>query len=314
MEKENLISHLLQLYLDAPVTVVDTNFKPSNSSNTFLGEVTFWMALVKSMNTPSIRILQEIGLGEAIRGAKKLGIKSVMRPEFGSVLGASCLTVDELTDAYAHFANRGKSPHTTYIRKVYDRDGKILEDNTVFYDPYLSGAEKINRLLSFSTRKEEQKISPETSYIITKVLEDVVNHGTGIGASEINYKMKKHISGKTGTTNDNFDAWFIGYNPNIVAGVWVGNDEHGKTLGPSEHGSKAALPIWADFMKRYLEHYPYVNFERPGGVVRARVNKKTGFLDNEKGINMYFHLGTAPTKTKEENSVLDPSKGMEDIL
>jgi penicillin-binding protein 1A len=239
--------------------------------------------------------------------------KSKIRPEFGSVLGSSCLTVDELTDAYAHFANEGKNPRTTYIRKVYDHTGKTLEDNTVFYDPYLSGVEKISRMIHFAKQPEEQNISKETSFIISRIMEDVVNHGTAISASDINYRHKKHVGGKTGTTDNYLDAWFVGYSPDIVTGVWVGNDDHGKTLGRSETGGKAALPIWKDFMKRYLEHFPPSSYVQPENVVRVKVNKKTGLLDKE-GVDMYFHTGTEPTQTKEDTEILDPSKGMEGMF
>lgn len=322
------------MILDAPVTVIDTNFKPSNYENTFKGEVTVWEALIHSMNTPAIRVLQKIGLSEAINGAKELGIKSNIRPEFGSMLGSSCLTIDELTDAYAHFPNMGKSPHTTYIRKVYDKYGKVLEDNTVFYDPYISTPEKIKRLIHFAKREENQVLSPQTAYITNKVLEDVVNRGTAGSARALNnYKCEKkivnedgeevvestycnrHAAGKTGTTNDYFDAWFIGYTPGLVAGVWVGNDKHGLPLGRVETGSKSALPIWKDFMERYLENFPPDDYQMPSGVVMRSIDTSTGLVaESGKGVRMYFHAGTEPQTTVEEKHILDPTKGPEGIF
>ena len=334
LEKRNGRSPLLtpaSMVLDAPVTVTDTNFKPANFENTFKGEVTVWEALIHSMNTPAIRVLQKLGLREAIDGAKALGIKSEIKPEFGSMLGSSCLTIDELTDAYAHFPNMGKAPHTTYIRKIYDKNGNLLEDNTVFYDPYISAPSKLERLLYFAKREENQVLTPQTAYITNKVLEDVVNRGTAASARGFNhYKCKKsniesedaeegvcsrHVAGKTGTTNDYFDAWFIGYSPNFVAGVWVGNDQHGRPLGRVETGSKTALPIWRDFMERYLKNFPPTSdYELPAGVVGRNIDTKTGLVSDKEGVRMYFHAGSEPNKTVEEKDVLDPTQGAEDIF
>jgi len=337
LEKEKGHKPLLtpaSMILDAPVTVTDTNFKPGNFENSFKGEVTVWEALIHSMNTPAIRVLEKIGLHKAIQGAQALGIKSKIRAEFGSMLGSSCLTVDELTDAYAHLPNEGKSPHTTFIRKIYDKYGKVLEDNTVFYDPYISAPEKLSRLIYFSKRKENQVLTPQTAFITNKVLEDIVNRGTGARARNINsYKCKKkkteedgtetevtsycskHVGGKTGTTNDYLDAWFIGYSPNLVTGVWVGNDEHGLPLGRVETGSKSALPIWKDFMERYLKNFPETNYEMPAGVVSRKIDISNGLVVEEgNGVRMYFHSGTEPDQSVEEKHILDPTKGLEEVF
>ena len=333
LEKRNGRPPLLtpaSMVLDAPVTVTDTNFKPANFENTFKGDVTVWEALIHSMNAPAIRVLQKLGLRDAIDGAKALGIKSEIKPEFGSMLGSSCLTIDELTDAYGHFPNMGKTPHTTYIRKIYDKNGKVLEDNTVFYDPYISAPSKIERLLHFAKREENQVLTPQTAYITDKILEDVVNHGTAASVRGLNhYKCKKsnetgeeaeegicnrHVAGKTGTTNDYFDAWFIGYSPNIVVGVWVGNDQHGKPLGKVETGSKTALPIWRDFMERYLRNFPPTDYEIPPNVVGRNIDRKTGLVSDKEGVRMYFHAGSEPSKTVEEKDVLDPTQGADDLF
>ena len=333
LEKRNGRPPLLtpaSMVLDAPVTVTDTNFKPANFENTFKGEVTIWEALIHSMNTPAIRVLQKLGLREAIDGAKALGIKSEIKPEFGSMLGSSCLTIDELTDAYGHFPNMGKAPHTTYIRKIYDKEGKVIEDNTVFYDPYISAPSKISRMLYFAKREENQALTPQTAYITNKILEDVVNRGTAASVRGFNhYKCKKsnlegeegeegvcnrHIAGKTGTTNDYFDAWFIGYSPNFVAGVWVGNDQHGRPLGRVETGSKTALPIWRDFMERYLKNFPPSDYEIPPNVVGRNIDPKTGLVSDKDGVRMYFHSGSEPTTNVEDKDVADPTKGEEGLF
>jgi penicillin-binding protein 1A len=322
------------MILDAPVTVVDSSFKPSNFEDSFKGEVTVWEALIHSMNTPAIRVIQKIGLKEAIAAAQKLGIKSQIRPEYGSMLGSSCLTIDELTDAYAHFPNMGKSPDTTFIRKVYDKYGKVLEDNTAFYDPYISSPEKIARLLHFAKREENRALSPQGAYVVNKILEDVINRGTAAAARGLNaYPCKRnplavegspeseernicnrHVAGKTGTTNDYFDAWFIGYSPNLVAGVWIGNDQHGKPIGKMETGGKAALPVWEDFMERYLKNYPPTEYPYPGGVVSKKIDTSTGLVTEGPGVIMYFHAGTEPQTTMEEKDILDPTKAPEGMF
>ncbi len=318
------------MILDAPVTVVDTNFKPTNFENIFMGEVTIWEALIRSLNTPAIRVLQTVGLGEAIKAIKEFGVKSPMRPEYGSVLGSSCVTIDEITDAFAHFPNMGRSPHTTYIRKVYDKYGEVLEDNTVFYDPYISAPEKLLRLIYFSKREENYAITPQTAYIVNKTLEDVINRGTAASARDLNnYRCRvnpddpesgwtfcnRHVAGKTGTTNDYLDAWFIGYSSNLVVGVWVGNDDHGKPIGRLETGGRAALPIWKDFMERYLANVPPVDYEMPSGVVSARIDRRTGLItDADDGVRMFFHAGSEPQRTVEEQHILDPSKGLDGLF
>ncbi len=318
------------LILDAPVTVVDTYFKPSNFERTFRGEITVWEALVRSMNTPAIRVLQKVGLSQAIKAASDFGIKSKIRPEYGSVLGSSCMTIDEITDAFAHFPNMGKSPHTTYIRKVYDKYGEVLEDNTVFYDPYISAPEKLTRLIHFSKREEKRAISPQTAYIMNKTLEDVINRGTGASARDLNnYRCRidpddkesgftncsRHVAGKTGTTNDYLDAWFIGYSPDLVVGVWVGNDDHGKPIGRVETGSRAALPIWKDFMERYLSNFSPTDYEMPEGIVSRSIDGRTGLVtEASNGIRMYFHAGSEPERSVEERHILDPSEGLDGMF
>jgi len=291
------------MLLDAPVAITDLNFKPENYEQTFRGEVTLWEAIVESLNAPAVRMFSDIGIAYGLDFVKKLGVKSTLRPEFGTVLGSSCLTLDELTDAFSHFPNQGKKPYTTYIRKVIDRDGNVLENNTVFYDPWLSMAEKIDRLLYFAKRTEEQHMSPQTAYIMTRILQDVTVYGTAARAASLG----RVIGGKTGTTNDSFDAWFIGFSPEFIAGVWVGTDEHGVTLGPNESGSKAALPIWMDFMGRYLANFPKSDFKQPPGIVAVTIDRKTGLV-SETGRTMYFVQGTEPTRTVEEKEIIDPSQ------
>jgi penicillin-binding protein 1A len=224
----------------------------------------------------------------------------------------------------------GRSPHTTYIRKVYDKYGKVLEDNTVFYDPYISAPEKLTRLIHFSKREERQAISPQTAYIMNKTLEDVINRGTAASARDINnYRCRvnpddpdsgftncnRFAAGKTGTTNDYLDAWFIGYTPNLVVGVWMGNDDHGKPIGRVETGGRAALPIWKDFMERYLANHIPVDYDIPNGVVSRRIDRATGLVtEADTGVRMFFHAGSEPERSVEDRHILDPSLGLDGMF
>ncbi len=269
------------------------------------GEISVWEAIVHSMNLPAVHMLETIGLQNGLDGVRQLGIKSPLKNEYGVVLGSSEVNLDEMTDAFSHFPNGGKKPFTTYIRKVYDKDGNVLEDNTVYYDPYLTGVEKIGRMIHFAKRKEEQNLSPEAAYIMTKLLQGVITNGTGGPAASIMWEQGREIAGKTGTTNDYIDAWFIGFSPEVIAGVWVGNDQPSIPLGLDETGGKAALPIWKDFMGRYLKNYPKSSFKKPESVVSAVIDKATGLI-GESGITMYFKEGTIPEKTVDEKEEVDP--------
>jgi len=293
--------------LDAPI-VSSGAFKPSNSHGEFEGDITLWKSLVLSKNVTSVRLLQDIGIRNAIKAARKLGIKSAIKPELGSVLGSSCLTMDELTDAYGHFPNKGYKPHTTYIRKVLDRFGNVLEDNSIYYDAFLSISEKMTAMIRGIERDEDKNLSIETSYIMSRILEDVINNGTGMAASGI----RPHLAGKTGTTNDSLDAWFIGFSPEILVGTWTGNDKQSLPLGRGESGGKAALPIWKDFMERYLKNFPPSSYQMPESIVKIKVDKNTGLL-NPNGKAMFFKEGTEPTESPDGG--IDPAtvNGLDDL-
>lgn len=211
--------------LDAPTTFMTASgaYSPHNYDGKFEGNITLRRAIAQSRNIPALKLTQRVGVQKVIEYARKFGITSELPPVLPLALGAADVTLLEQTAAFSTFPNDGVRVTPHMIRKVVDYDGHVLEEN-------------------FPEVKDV--ISSRTARIMTSLLQEVVLHGTGFSAS----KMKHPLGGKTGTTNDFTDAWFVGFSPSITCGVWVGYDEK-KTLGKKETGAMAALPIWIDFMK-----------------------------------------------------------------
>lgn len=245
--------------LDAPVIFTDPvsgkTWKPTNYEERFYGPIPMREALVYSRNVATIRLLERVGIPDVISFAKRMGITSPLTPDLSLALGSSSVSLMELVSAFGVFANQGVRVEPMAIRSVTDTSGNILE----FHEP-----------------KAQEVLPSEVTYVVTNMLQDVIQRGTGVRARELGYPL----AGKTGTTNDFTDAWFVGYTPSLVAGVWVGFDDR-RTLGDREAGSTAALPIWIDFMRPVLKQLPAVNFPIPDNVVFAKVNSQTGLLAQE---------------------------------
>jgi penicillin-binding protein 1A len=267
---------------DSPLTIkVDRNknWTPENFTRTYQGPVTLSKALTQSLNIPTVRLLDKIGVDEAIQYAKKIGIKSALAPYLSLALGSSDVTLLELTSAYAVFADHGIRISPASILSISDNTGRVL---------YVNDALPI------------QVISPETAYLITSLLRGVVARGTGWQVRDLG----RPVAGKTGTTNDYRDAWFIGYTPGLVAGVWVGYDDH-SSIGPKETGARAALPLWLEFMKKAHAGRDPEDFPVPEGIIFKQVEPQTGLLcgDNCKSsIREAYLPGTEPRKYCEENA------------
>jgi penicillin-binding protein 1A len=214
--------------LDAPATFVTASgrYTPHNYDEKFEGPITLRHALAESRNIPALRLAEHLGIQTVIGYTRRFGIAERIPPYLPVALGAVELTLLEHTSAYSTFPNDGVRTIPRYIVKVTDFDGRILEQNYPV----------VRDVVSLSTART-----------MTSMLRDVVLHGTGIAATRLKYP----VAGKTGTTNDFTDAWFIGFSPDITCGVWVGFDER-KTLGNKETGARAALPIWMDFMATAL--------------------------------------------------------------
>lgn len=263
------------LLLDAPVVYEQKEsgktWKPENYEKRFFGPITLREALRHSRNAATIRLLEQIGVRKVINFSQKLGIRSSLSPDLSLALGSSGLTLKEITSAYGIFANQGLALRPYTISLVRNQNDRMFEQN--IFEP-------------------RQIVSKETSYLITHMLMDVIQRGTGKGARSIG----RPIAGKTGTTNSYRDAWFVGYAPNLVTGVWVGFDSSG-TLGKVESGAHAALPIWKEFMKNALKALPVQAFVIPKGIKFSHIDSTTGTLVAEpsKGsIAEVFAEGTLP--------------------
>ncbi len=275
--------------LDAPVVYEqeedDKIWKPENYGRKFHGMVSLRDALAHSHNLATIRLLDKVGIRNVIDFARTVGVTSPLPADLSLGLGSSSVGLMELTSVYGVFLNKGSKAEPFAIKVAKDSTGKTLE----------------------TTEPEvHEVISKETAYLITNMMEDVVQKGTGQAAKSLD----RPIAGKTGTTNDYINAWFIGGTPNLVAGVYVGFDDR-RSLGESETGARAALPIWIAFMKEALKQLPVVPFEIPDGVTFVKVDPATGLLEAEqegegqKGTVELFTKGSEPTQAAHRR--LDPT-------
>lgn len=283
--------------LDAPVAFDDPDaqrrWKPQNFETKYMGEVTLRTALQNSMNVPSIRVLDAVGLGPAIDYAKRLGITTELRHELGLALGASCVTMGDLTGVYHLFSNYGAKVPRRFITRVVDRDGKVLLDDGWYGDPWAGVATKIERAIVQAQSPPPQVIEPEIGFLITKLMRNVVLGGTGTGAQRIGVP----VAGKTGTTNDSFDAWFVGFTSEIVTAAWVGYDDYVLPMGKYEQGGRAALPLWVGYMTDAIKGRKTGEFEAPEGIEFVRIDPKTGDRardDTEGAVIEAYKRGLEP--------------------
>ena len=294
------------IILDSPViyedALEDGDWKPKNFEEKFHGPTTLRTALTKSRNVVTIKVMRDVGIPYAIKYAQRLGIESSLTPDLSLSLGSSEVTPLELVRAYAVFAARGHLLTPVFIKQVVDRDGEILEENHPLPLEADLGA-RVGTIIEEDLKSGEvgmcpQVISEQTAYIMTNLLEGVVQHGTGWRAKALG----RPCAGKTGTTNEYSDAWFIGYTPDLITGVWVGFDEN-KPLGKFETGSRAASPIWLSFMQKALAGRTVRNFPIPEGIVFAKIDAKTGLLASPGAQEVIFECfkeGTQPTTYSSE--------------
>lgn len=257
----------------------DERWKPKNYGERFLGPITLREALTRSINIVTVKIAQDIGIDSISDCAKKLGISSSLQNDLSMALGSSSISLYDLTKAYAVFANQGKIFKPIFIKKILDREGNLLEENLPLYYPK-------------EPSQEEQALSPQTAYLMTNLLEGVVQNGTGWKAKA----LKRPVAGKTGTTDEFLDAWFIGYTTELITGVWVGFDDE-RSLGENETGSRAASPIWVNFMSKMLRDKPVQEFPVPEGVEFVTVDARTGQVGSgSETILECFKEETIPTQ------------------
>jgi penicillin-binding protein 1A len=322
------------IIVDSPIIYDATQdydtWKPKNYEDRFYGPTTLRKALTKSRNVITVKIAQDLGIKYLIEYAHQLNLAGPFNRDLSMALGSSGVSLLDLTKTYAVFANQGREVRPVFVRKILDRDGNVLEENLPLIAPPISA---LQATLQSGLSVEEEKtsvpksqrgvavaleepdpdtpsvrfsrhlISPETAYIITNLLQGVVQNGTGWRAKALG----RPCAGKTGTTDSLYDAWFMGYTPTIIAGVWVGFDEEA-SLGRYETGSRAASPIWLAYMGEVLKETPIVDFTVPEGIVFKKIDPETGFLaspDDGEAIFECFKKGTEPTAYYEEKPASD---------
>ena len=224
---------------DSPIRYVSAGkvWAPENYDGKFRGPVTLQQALEESINVPTIRLLEQLGVSPVIEAARRAGIQSPLPHDLTLALGSGDVTLLELTAAYGTFANQGIRMEPLMVRYVTDAQGRLVEENIP---------------------QGREAIDPGVANRLTQMLRGVVERGTGVAARV----LERPLAGKTGTTNDFSNAWFVGYTPSIVAGVWVGHDRP-RSLGHEETGARAALPIWVAVMRTALRGQPVEDFPAP---------------------------------------------------
>jgi penicillin-binding protein 1A len=247
-------------------------WKPENyERGAFAGPVRLRVALARSINTVAIRVLHDVGPERAAELARRMGIESQLPTTLSLALGSGEVTPLELTNAYATFAAGGKVPPPRFIAAI---DGERIEPEP-----------------------EQEALGPEAAFVLVDMMRSVVEEGTAGRARA----LRLPVSGKTGTSNDARDGWFIGMTPNLVVGVWVGFDDN-RPLGRGEGGSRSALPIYVKVMEALGARERARSYTRPPGVVEARIDKATGLLApvGAQADDVYtevFLEGTVPVET-----------------
>jgi penicillin-binding protein 1A len=249
--------HPTDVIVDEPVSYPGGNgqlYQPGNYDRQFRGPVTLRYALQQSINIPAIKLLRKVGTSLVASYARRMGIKSPIGQNLSLALGSSEVTLLELTTAYGVFANRGIRNDALFVLKVEDKNGTVLEK---------------------TSPRPVEVLSEETASVMTSMLQSVMDHGTGYPARARGFSIP--AAGKTGTMDDYMDAWFVGYVPSLVCGVWVGYDQK-KPIGPGMTGAHAALPAWTDFMLGATRGRPVEEFPVPAGTLTLEVCAETGML------------------------------------
>jgi penicillin-binding protein 1A len=272
--------------VDEPVTYQGGpkgEWSPENYDHKFYGPTRLREALTYSRNVVTVKLVEALGVNNVIDFARTIGIQGDMPADLTLALGSLSISPLDLALCYNVFASNGMKVKPIAIKYITDSKGRVLESN----EP-----------------EAEEVISPQTAFLITSMMEDVVKNGTGWRAKALG----RPVAGKTGTTNEYKDAWFVGYTPDLVSAVWVGFDDM-KSLGPQETGARAASPIWVSFMKDFLSG-EIEDFTVPEGIVSYTIDSATGLLskDESMGVKEYFKEGTEPKKYAPSTSIREPKE------
>jgi len=273
--------------LDDPIATVQGAWVPEDEHST-ASSMTMRTALKTSSNRAAVRMLQNVGISKAVSYAERVGIGTM--PSVPSLaLGAGEVTLESLSFGYSVFAAGGLRRTPTYIRRVEDQNGQVI-----FQAPYVS----------------EQVITPQTAFLMTNMLQDVVDHGTAWRARQLGFTLP--AAGKTGTTNDYHDAWFVGFTPRLLTGVWIGFDQPQTIMGGG-YAAEVAVPLWTGFMRRATAHDPAEWYQPPPGIIAVNVCRLSGkrpvegcygatyvrddgtYANSSSVYTEYFVKGTEPT-------------------
>lgn len=270
------------LHFDASATGSDA-WSPQNYDGNFDGPLRLRVALAKSKNLVAIRILQAITPLYAQQWIARFGFEAERNPPYLSLaLGSGSVTPMQMVEAYGVLANGGYRVRPYLVKKVIDSRGRVLAEAKPV--PAGGGADPV--------------IDARNAWLMTSLLKDVVRSGTATRALSLG---RGDLAGKTGTTNDNVDAWFAGYTPRLVAVSWIGHDQP-KSLGAKETGGVAALPIWIDYMRAALRNIPETQWAQPEGITQALINPTNGQLSNQ-GLAEFFYEEDVPGNAAETESV-----------
>jgi penicillin-binding protein 1A len=269
------------ILLDTPVEVdtgSDELWRPVNFSGTFEGPVPVRYALAHSINVPAVRLILQLGTQPVLQMAHRMGIQTRIPDVYSIALGAGEAKLIELVGAYTTFANHGIRSRPHFFRRIENSRGEVLEEQRPF---------------------QEEVLDEPTNYVMVDMMRTALKEGTGRSAAS--YGFHRDGAGKTGTTDQYTDAWFVGYTPDLVCGVWVGFDDK-ITMGRRKTGAVMALPIWAKTMSQYLEGSPESYFQRPDGVVERLVCADSGQLPSLACTNVHneiFVESRVPTRICE---------------
>ncbi len=331
------------IIVDSPIIFENqggSNLKwiPENNSEKFYGDTTLRTAVINSRNIPAVKLLQEMGLSYFVKYLHDLGLPGNLSPDLSLALGSKSISLLELTKVYALFPRLGLRIEPVFVLKVTDREGKVLEEYSFkefqreLAVKWLEWKKKeaANPAAPVVVEESQEAVGTEepsptpastgqvpnfddplralderTAFVMSNLLQEVVLYGTGSGARI----LKRKLGGKTGTTNDFVDAWFMGFSPELVTGVWTGFDTP-RSLGKGEVGSRASLPAWTEYMAAALERYKSDEFTVPKGIVFVRIDPKTGYLagpGNSNGVKEAYIEGTEPSVERQNKQAPDSS-------
>ncbi|RWN53926.1 penicillin-binding protein 1A [Mesorhizobium sp.] len=280
--------------MDGPITIKsgNTTWTPKNYDGRTAGPATLRSGIERSRNLMTVRLANDMGMKLVAEYAERFGVYDRLAPYLPMALGSGETTVMRMVSAYSIMANGGKSIKPTLIDRIQDRYGKTVYRQDERGCKNCNAAEWQNQPEPELVDNSEQVLDPMTAYQITSMMEGVVERGTGATVAELG----RHIAGKTGTTNDEKDTWFIGYTPNLVVGLYMGYDQP-KGLGKGATGGGLAAPIFKDFMRVALDGTPNVDFQIPEGMKLIAINRKTGMRANPDDAGAFieaFKPGTGP--------------------